>query len=360
MSSTENKLNKPDILDCTLRDGSYEIDFQFSYDDTVTIAAALDKSGIKLIEVGHGIGLGASEAGLGVAADTDENYMKAAATAISSAKWGMFCIPGIANLAHLNIAKDYGMDFIRIGTNVDDYKKAYPFIEKAKALGMTVCSNFMKSYTSEPSDFAEIAHDASEKGSDFIYIVDSAGGMLPQELKNYIHIIKGKFPNIKLGFHGHNNLGLGMANSLIAQENGVELIDTSLQGFGRSAGNTATEHFICALMRKGILLDIDPIELMTIGEKHIKPLIQKRGLSSIDITSGLGQFHSSYMPIITDVAKKYRVDPRRLIIAVCQHDQLNAPKPLVEKVASLLQKQDSTSKWQPLYQHYAINEQGEY
>src|SRR5436190_22014718 len=118
----------PDILEVTLRDGSYLIDFQFTSEDTANIAAALEGVGFRWIEVGHGLGLNASQAGKGMAAATDEEYMKAAAGAIETAKWGMFFIPRIGRGDDIRLAADHGMSFLRIGTNVTEADQAKPFI----------------------------------------------------------------------------------------------------------------------------------------------------------------------------------------------------------------------------------------
>src|SRR5438270_12371293 len=99
----------PEILEVTLRDGSYLIDFQFTAEDTATIAAALESIGFRWIEVGHGLGLNASKSGKGVAAGTDEEYLEAAAQAVKQAKWGMFFIPGIGGEEDLRLAARYGM-----------------------------------------------------------------------------------------------------------------------------------------------------------------------------------------------------------------------------------------------------------
>ena len=122
---------KPRILECTLRDGSYSINFQFTADDTAKLVGALEHAGFDMIEIGHGMGLGASERGKGVAASTDVEYMQAADSALSSADWGMFCIPGIATLDHVDMAADHGMKFIRVGTAADQYQQAESFIERA-------------------------------------------------------------------------------------------------------------------------------------------------------------------------------------------------------------------------------------
>ncbi|MBI4308460.1 MAG: 4-hydroxy-2-oxovalerate aldolase [Chloroflexi bacterium] len=320
------------ILETTLRDGSYAINFQFTVSDTALISAALEKVGFDLIEVGHGVGLHASESGYGVAAETDEAYLKAAAGALRKAKFGAFCIPGIARLEDIDMAADYGMGFIRVGTNVTEVERSEPYIERAKARGMYVTANFMKSYAMKPAQFAAKAKLSQEFGSDALYIVDSAGGMLPSDVENYFRAVQ-EVCDIPLALHAHSNLGLAVANTLRAVELGAALVDTSLQGMGRSAGNAATEHVLVALKLGGTDLGIDPLSVMDIGEKYIKPLIRRRGLNSLDITAGLAQFHSSYMGVIRQYASKYQVDPRRLIIEVCAIDKVNAPPELVERVA---------------------------
>ena len=155
----------PKLLDCTLRDGSYVIDFQFTANDTEQIGKALDNVHFPYIEVGHGIGLGASEQGQHVAAASDLEYMAAAAKAITRGKWGMFCIPGIARLDHLRAAADHGMGFVRVGTNVSEVDSSAPYIELARSLGMEVFGNFMKSYTLPPDEFARLAVRSASFGA---------------------------------------------------------------------------------------------------------------------------------------------------------------------------------------------------
>lgn len=324
------------ILECTLRDGSYVVDFQFTQQDTETIGAALDEAGFEYIEVGHGIGLGAGDKGKNVAAATDAEYMKSAARAIKKAKWGMFCIPGMATLDHIRMAADHGMNFVRIGTDFDKVDTSVPYIALARQLGMEVFSNFMKSYVLEPEEFGNLALRASNFGSQLVYLVDSAGGMLPSEVANYIKASKAVAPNVALGFHGHNNLGLAVANTLVCVENGVSMIDTTLQGFGRSAGNAPTEQVISALTRAGYIFNVDPIKVLELGEVLIRPLIERRGLSSLDIIAGQALFHSSYMPKILCFAKKYRIDPRALILKLCDENKVDAPDATLERLSKRL------------------------
>lgn len=345
-------MRTPKILDCTLRDGSYTINFQFTALDTENIASELDGAGFPYIEVGHGIGLGATEQGKAIAAASDIEYMQAASKAVKLGKWGMFCIPGIAKLKDLYIAADYGMKFVRIGTDVDKVDSSAPFIALAKKLNIEVYANFMKSYVLPPLEFARLASKSANFGAETVYLVDSAGSMLPNEVRAYLQATRSEVPNLPLGFHGHNNLGLAVANSLVCAEEGVAMIDVSLQGFGRSAGNTPTEQFLSALMRSGYDLNINPIKTMHLGETFIRQRIERRGLCSLDVVAGLAQFHSSYMPSVLSVAKHHRVDPRLLIIELCRHDKLNAPKNLLEEIASNLKVENFSPSSLPWANYY--------
>jgi 4-hydroxy 2-oxovalerate aldolase len=144
----------PAILECTLRDGSYAVDFQFNAEDTRRIAARLDKVGFPLIEVGHGAGLGASERGMGHAAASDEEYMEAASAAVRRGQWGMFCIPGIAELTALDRCAEHHMGFVRIGTEVTEAESTREYIERARERGIFVFANLLKSYATAPEHFA--------------------------------------------------------------------------------------------------------------------------------------------------------------------------------------------------------------
>ena len=270
---------------------------------------------------------------MGVAAATDEEYMVATSKAVTRGKWGMFCIPGIAELSDLDVAARLCMGFIRVGSDVADVEESKPFIEKARKDGIFVFANLMKSYVSSPEYFSRQAAKCVEYGAQCIYIVDSAGGMLPAEIGRYIDALRDLTPDIEIGFHGHNNIGMAVANALYCAERGVSVVDTSLQGFGRSAGNSSTEHFIAALIRAGYDLSFDPIDVMQAGEELIRPLIRETGSSSLDITAGLALFHSSYMKRVIAAAKEHRVDPRRLIVALCNRDRVNAPVELIEEAA---------------------------
>jgi len=322
----------PDILEVTLRDGSYLIDFQFTAEDTATIAGALEGIGFRWIEVGHGLGLNASQSGKGMAAATDEEYMEAAAQALQHAKWGMFFIPGIGREEDIRLAATYGMSFVRIGTNVTEATQAEPYIALAKELGLTVSYNAMKSYAVSPAEFGAVVAQVNSWGADIACLVDSAGSMDPDSVAAYLRAAKAESPS-PLGYHGHDNLSLAMANTLRAIEEGVVLVDSSLQGMGRSAGNTVTEVLVAILQRRGALPHIDLKAAMDVGQGLIQPLLGKRGVDPMAVTGGLASFHSSFTGKVQRYARKHNVDVRDLIVRLCQEDQVSAPDELLERLS---------------------------
>jgi len=339
-----NNMRDITILECTLRDGSYAIDYQFTAEDTAIIAAGLEDAGFRFIEIGHGLGLNASNAGEGVAAATDEEYLKAASSVLKKAKFGMFFIPGIGREEDLKMAADYGMEFVRIGTNAPEADKAEKYIKLAKKLGMTVSSNLMKSYALSPEGLAEKAKLVEEWGADIVYIVDSAGGMLPKDIKEYVEAVKAKTKGVEIGLHAHNNLSLAVANTLAAIEAGATMVDSCLQGIGRSAGNTQTEILVLVLEKLGYNTGIDSIKVMDLGKKLVNPLIHRTGVDPIDVTSGYAMFHSKFLKNVYKAANKYGLDPRELIIESSKRSVVNVPEELVMSIAEELKEKEKRKK----------------
>jgi len=323
---------KVNIIETTLRDGSYAVNFSFTSTDTSQICASLENVGFEYIEIGHGVGLNAANSGFPVAVQTDEEYMIAANKALKKAKYGMFCIPGIARLKDIDLGARHNMGFIRIGANATDIEKTETFIKRAKKHKMFVCANFMKSYALEPKNFAEKVKLSENFGVDMVYIVDSAGGMFPEDLDRYYEAIR-KVSRIPLGFHGHDNLSLAVCNNLKAVKLGMEFIDSSLQGLGRSGGNAATEILVAVLLKLGYAINIDFIKLLEIGQKYINPLISAKGKQLLDIVAGYADFHSSYMHHIHKYAALYRINPAVLIIELTKIDKVDVDERVLNKVA---------------------------
>ncbi len=304
-----------EILECTLRDASYPISYQFTAEDTAIIALGLHMAGFSRIEIGHGLGMGASGKKYGFAAATDEEYISAASSVLPARVFGLFAIPGIAQLSDIDLIAKYNGGFVRVGTDVTDTRIAEPFIKRAKDLGLEVSSNLMKTYSASVPEVVERSQQLQDWGADIVAVVDSAGGMMLESVRAYIAaMVAGGIK--KVGFHGHNNLQLAVANTLVAIEAGAVIVDSTLRGLGRSTGNTQTEALVMCLKRLGYETGIDSYQMMDMSEKIIAPLARGRGSDNIEIVSGFSLFHSGYMPLIERISKEKKVDIRKLIIAV--------------------------------------------
>lgn len=336
MNDTSHIASDLQILECTLRDGSYPVDFRFTPEDTAVLCRMLSMLGFKLIEMGHGLGINASDAGKGKMSSSDLDLLKAAKSKAGQAKIGMFCIPGIATLESLNEIADHGLDFVRIGNDPEHIEKVFPFVEAARKHNLLTMVNFMKSYAVSPETFAQKAKEAVHAGGEVVYLVDSAGGMLPHEIAEYISAVKSKV-NVKLGIHSHNNLHLATANAIEAVKNGVSYVDTTLYGLGRSAGNVPTEVMVAILNNMGIDVGVDLFKLMDVAEKYLAPLMEKIKMHDmLSVSMGAGKFHSGFYPKVKEVADRYKTDVRKLIYLMGKKNPSNiSEKELIETAQHL-------------------------
>ena len=327
-----------EILECTLRDGSYAVDFKFTERDTEVLAGVLGRLGFGWIEVGHGLGLGAAQAGKGTMPASDERLIESAKRAAPNAMIGSFFIPGIGTREQLRSARSAGLDFVRIGYNAPEVEEAYPYLELARELGMVPCLNFMKTYGVTPKQFGEKALGGEKAGAEAVYCVDSAGSMFPDDVRGYIGEARQRC-QCALGFHGHNNLQLAVANSVEAFHAGARVIDSTLYGLGRSSGNVPTEVAVAVFHRMGITTGIDLFDVMDAAEEFLEPLMSEIQLyDMMAVSMGYSQFHSSFLPKVAAAARKHRVDLRRLVIAMGELDPVNLNEGMLERVATNLPK----------------------
>lgn len=324
------------IVENTLRDGSYVIDFQFDKYQTSNITKRLSELGFNMIEVGHGLGLGAWNKPLaGLSKENDSAYISAAVGAAPNAKVGVFFIPGIGTLDDMDKAIDLGIKFIRIGSNVDTYNNTLKFVEYAKKRGLFTAVNLMKSYGVKSYEFTKIVKDIDTWGiADVVYLVDSAGCMLPDEVYEYIDRTR-EMVATPIGFHGHNNLSLAIANTLKAVEAGATYIDTCIRGMGRSAGNAQTEIMIYILQKMGLTsIDTEVYKFYDFANKYILPIMANaQGLSDEEIHIGISKFHSSYTPLLEKISKQTGVDELRLMKMVSDINCINPTEELFLQTA---------------------------
>ncbi len=327
-----------EILECTLRDGSYAIDFKFTENDTAVLASVLGRLGFRWIEVGHGIGLGAAKAGKGAMPASDERLIEAAKRAAPNALIGCFFIPGIGTVDQLRSARSAGLDFVRIGYNAPEIEDAFPYLTLATELGLKVCLNFMKTYGISAEAFGEKARAGAAAGADVVYCVDSAGSMFPEDVHKYLSAARER-SECELGFHGHSNLQFAVANAVEAVRCGATFIDTTLYGLGRSAGNVPTEIAVAVFDNLGIKTGIDLFDVMDAAEEFMGPLMSQMQLyDMMSVAMGCSQFHSSFLPKVAAAARKHGVELRRLVVAMGKLDPVNLSEDKLDRVAGSLPK----------------------
>jgi len=332
-----------EILECTLRDGSYAVDFKFTERDTAVLAGVLGRLGFRWIEVGHGLGLGAAMAGKGTMPTTDERLIESAKRAAPNAMIGSFFIPGIGKREQLRSAREAGLDFVRIGYNAPEIEEAYPYLSYARDLGLVPCLNFMKTYGVTPAQFGEKARGGEAAGAEAVYCVDSAGSMFPEDVRSYLGAAR-ELCQCALGFHGHSNLQFAVANSVEAFRCGAKLIDSTLYGLGRSSGNVPTEVAVAVFHKLGVDTGIDLFEIMDAAEEFMGPLMSQIELyDMMAVSMGYSQFHSSFLPKVAAAARRHGTDLRRLVVAMGELDAVNLNDETLERVAANLPKRKSST-----------------
>jgi 4-hydroxy 2-oxovalerate aldolase len=299
------------ILECTLRDGSYAVDFQFTPEFSGAVIKKLNFLGFEYIEIGHGIGISASSK-IKKAAGSDMEYAEAANKAIGSSKWGMFAVHGIAEETDINKMLDAGMNFLRYGCTYSQITEALNFLMRFTGK-CEIFLNCMRSHEIETKQISNICRDISNVGVSGFYLVDSSGGMLPEQVKKLGEKFLENKENFSLGFHGHNNLGLANANSLLLSEMGFDFVDSTLQGLGRSSGNAMTEQLVSILTRLNIVKNHPLIELLKYGESELGIHVPPGGTKGIDTMAGFALFHTSMLDELKERSLILNVDPFLLL-----------------------------------------------
>lgn len=326
------------ILDCTLRDGNHAIGLKFDGERTKQITKGLINAGVQYIEIGHPMGPGTARKNMKLAAAKDKEYLESVSSLTSKANIGTFFLPSVGEMCDIEMIKEHKLGFIRIGSNVGEMDFAEPYVKYAKKVGLTVHFSLMKAYAVSPAELAEEAKKVESFGADVIHIMDSAGGILPNDTKKYVCALKNSV-STKVGFHAHDNLRLAIANALASIEEGADFIDASLRGLGRSAGNAQLEVLIAVLKKSGYDIPMDLRTLLDTGTELVEPLMKKQaGLDILDIIFGYTGFHSGFLPMFEQIANEYGVDLVELIIKVCAKEKVHPVVEVVKEIAASMKK----------------------
>lgn len=332
-------MSKVFITDTTLRDGSHSVRHNFDLDDIKSICKGLDEAKVDIIEVGHGDGLTGSTCNYGFSKYTDFEMLKAASSVIKNAKLATLLLPGIGTVEDLKKAKDCGVKVVRIATHVTEADIAQQHITEAKKMGFFVVGFLMMAHRANVDRVLEEAKKMESYGADVVYATDSAGAMLPNDVKEKISTLVREL-KIPIGFHSHNNLGLAIGNSLAAIEAGATYIDGSLGGLGAGAGNTPTEMLVAVLNKMNIEHDMDLFKTLDVSSRILNPIVRKYGveLSNLEDSMMLGYagVYSSFMLHAKRAATRFNVDYRDIILELGNREAVGGQEDWIVEIAEQL------------------------
>ncbi len=323
------------LHDMTLRDGMHPKRHQISLDQMVRLAMALDDANVPLIEVAHGDGLGGGSINYGFAPHSDSEYLRAVIPKLKKARVSALLIPGIGTADHLRMAVDCGVTTMRIATHCTEADVAEQHIGLSAKLGVDTVGFLMMAHMVPPDELVVQAKKMESYGANCIYCTDSAGTMLPADVTARISALRGALSaRTEIGFHGHHNLAMGVANSLAAIDAGARRIDASSAGLGAGAGNTPLEVFVAVLTRLGVYHGTDLYKLMDIAEEIVVPMMDQPVRIDRDaLVLGYAGVYSSFLLFAKRAAEKYGVSSRDILIEMGRRKTVGGQEDMIEDVA---------------------------
>jgi 4-hydroxy-2-oxovalerate/4-hydroxy-2-oxohexanoate aldolase len=332
---------KVTLHDMSLRDGMHAKRHQISLDEMVNIATGMDEAGMPLIEVTHGDGLGGASVNYGFPAHSDEDYLRAVIPKMKQAKVSALLLPGIGTVEHLKMAQDCGVSTIRVATHCTEADVSEQHIGMAAKMGMDTVGFLMMAHMVNPEKILEQARLMVNYGANCIYATDSAGYMLPDDVTARIGLLRAELPKaIEIGFHGHHNLGMGIANSLAAIEAGASRIDGSVAGLGAGAGNTPLEVFCAVLERMGVATGVDLYKIMDVAEDRIVPIMdQPIRVDRNALTLGYAGVYSSFLLFAKRAEDKYGISARDILVELGRRGTVGGQEDMIEDLALTMAKE---------------------
>ena len=331
--TTSTPLNKIIVNDCTLRDGMHALGHQYSVEQMVAIARKLDEAKVDIVEVSHGDGLQGNSFNYGFSAHTEREYIEAVRAELKHAKLAALLLPGIGTRADIDEAKAMGVETIRVATHCTEADVGRQHIEHARALGLDTVGFLMMAHMTPTAELVKQAKQMESYGAHCVYVTDSAGALLMEETREKVGALREAL-SCQVGFHNHNNLGLGVANTIVAIEAGADRVDGSVAGMGAGAGNCPLEVLIAVCERMGIETGLQLYPLIDCADEIVRPL-QRRPVQTDGnaLMLGYAGVYSSFLLHTEKAAKTYGVDPRDILVELGRRRMIGGQEDMIVDVA---------------------------
>jgi 4-hydroxy-2-oxovalerate/4-hydroxy-2-oxohexanoate aldolase len=323
------------LHDMSLRDGMHPKRHQITLEQMIAVATALDEAGIPLIEVTHGDGLGGASINYGFPAHSDEQYLRAVVPRLKKAKVSALLLPGIGTVDDLKMAVDCGVGTVRVATHCTEADVSGQHIAMARKLGVDTVGFLMMAHMIAPEKLLEQALLMESYGANCLYLTDSAGYMLPEDVTARIGLVRSRLrPETELGFHGHHNMAMGVANSIAAIAAGANRIDASAAGLGAGAGNTPMEVLVAVLNRMEVQHGVDLYKIMDVAEDLVVPMMDTPVRIDRDaLILGYAGVYSSFLLFAKRAAARYGLSSRDILVEMGQRKTVGGQEDMIEDVA---------------------------
>jgi len=339
MTPTENSGSSIRLTDTTLRDGSHAMSHRFTEAHVRSVVRALDDARVEVIEVTHGDGLGGSSFNYGFSLTPELQLIKAAVDEAQRARIAVLMLPGLGTIHDLNQAYDVGATVARIATHCTEADISTQHFSHARDLGMETVGFLMLSHRASPEELAKQARIMADSGCQCVYVVDSAGALILEDVSDRVAAVVTELgADAQVGFHGHQNLSFGVANSVFAVRAGARQIDGTLVALGAGAGNSPTEVLAAAFDRLNISTGVDTQGLMAAAEDIVKPIITRMPvMDRASIMQGYAGVYSSFLIHAERAAERYGVPAWQILQEVGKAGYVGGQEDMIVDVALNLQ-----------------------
>lgn len=327
------------IQDVTLRDGMHAIGHQYSVEQMVSIAKKLDEAKVDLIEVSHGDGLNGNSFNYGFSRHEEIEYLQGVKAELKHSKLAALLLPGIGTVEDLKMAKEAGVTTIRVATHCTEADISKQHVQAAREMGMDVACFLMMAHMIPAKELVAQAKLMESYGAHCVYVTDSAGALLMDDTKEKIGAFRQEL-SCEVGFHNHNNLGLGVANAICAVEAGADRVDASIAGMGAGAGNCPLEVFIAVCNRMNIRTDVELYPLIECADQLVRPLQTRPVITDGNsLMLGYAGVYSSFLLHTERASKKFGVDSRDILMELGNRRMVGGQEDMIVDVALDLAKQ---------------------